>query len=327
MPVTPLMWDYHAENSQRVILNLRPLFLAIDFDEVSELKPLFKACRFWKKLLKSNKSLTSYPLSRIPVEHIHPKALREQFKVTKTVKGRKKATIDQHQYEFYLYRSLRENIKNRKIAINSSENYKSFDKKVNTPADWNENAQSHLLSLNNKELIKPIETILSDLKSILEPLLERTNQRALNEENQQIKITRHRDGSVSWTLPYVKNNPEFDNDFYKQLEVKTISEIYDYVAKACGFPAVLLQSKSRYGRYKQDYLATKGVILANGTMQGINLFSKRSNLTYQRLKTAEDNHVHLQSLRAAADLIIDEMLALPIYDRYLIDNKLHGSVV
>jgi len=84
--------------------------------------------------------------------------------------------------------------------------------------------------------------------------------------------------------------------------------------------------KSRGGTNKQDYLAIKGVILANGTLQGTNAFSKRSNLKYDRLKIAEENHIRLHTLRAAADVIIDKMIDLPAFELYLLSGNLHGSV-
>ena len=45
-------------------------------------------------------------------------------------------------------------------------------------------------------------------------------------------------------------------------------------------------------------------------------FSKRSNLKYQRLQAAEQNYVRLETLRNAADIIIDCMVNLPIFDAY-----------
>lgn len=61
-------------------------------------------------------------------------------------------------------------------------------------------------------------------------------------------------------------------------------------------------------------------------MQGTNLFSKRSNLKYQRLQTAEQSHIRLATLRAAADVIANHMLNLPIFDLYDLGGKKHGSV-
>jgi len=225
-----------------------------------------------------------------------------------------------------LYRALRENIKRHKVAVNASTEYKSFEAEVKTPKDWKKTKTNRLEELNNKILLKPIDTILDELEAILEPLIERVNRRAINGENKHIKITHHRDGKVSWTLPYPKKNTEIDNPFYDQLEIKSISEVFDFVEQECRFMRKFTRVKSRGGTNKQDYLAIKGVILANGTLQGTNAFSKRSNLKYNRLKIAEENHIRLHTLRAAADVIIDKMIDLPAFELYLLSGNLHGSV-
>jgi len=321
-----LIWHYHKTQYHAAVLNLRPLFCAIDFDNISELQDLFKAYRFWKKRLQEKKNLSTLSPSRVPMNHIRPKSLRERFKENIKTKKGKRMVINTHQYEFYLYRALRENIKRHKITINASTDYKSFETELNVPPDWEKTKTDRLNDLNNKHLIKPIDTILNELEAILEPLIEQVNCRSLNGENKHIKITHHRDGTVSWTLPYPKKNTEIDNPFYDQLEIKTISEIFDFVEQECKFMRKFTRIKSRGGSNKQDYLAIKGVVLANGTMQGTNAFSKRSNLKYERLKTAEENHIRLQTLRSAANIIIDTMIDLPVFDLYLLSENLHGSV-
>jgi TnpA family transposase len=76
---------------------------------------------------------------------------------------------------------------------------------------------------------------------------------------------------------------------------------------------------------KKDYLGIKASILANGTMQGTYAFSKRSNLKYKRLQLADKNHVRLQTLRDAADVIGNFTINLPIFDLYDLGGKKHAS--
>lgn len=324
-----LIWDYHRKHHQSIRINLRPIFEALEFEESTELRELFKAHRFWKKLIESNKSLTDYPLSRIPMKHVSPKLLQINFfDITQQVADKRKnrKIINAHQYEFYLYYTLRKNIHKRKIAINTSVDFKSFSAQINTPKDWGKTKQDRLEKLNNKVLLKPIESILSELETKLESSIESTNSRAMNGENKVIKTVHHRNGKITWTVPYPKKNPEIDNPFYDTIDTKTISELYDFVDQETSFTRALTHIKPRGGSKSFDYLAVKGAILANGTLQGTHLFAKRSNLSYKRLCQAEDNHIRLQTLRSAADLLIDKMLALPIFNLYLLSNNKHGSV-
>ncbi|MEO8964007.1 MAG: Tn3 family transposase [Gammaproteobacteria bacterium] len=236
-----------------------------------------------------------------------------------------KKTINQYQYEFYIYRALRENIKKSRVHVNNSVGYKSFEEEIKISPNWRQDHDKILKHINNKILLRPIEVTLSELRGILEPLIERTNRRAFNGENKHINIKRYRDGTIDWTIPYPKRNSELDNPFYDQLDIKTISELFDFVEQQCHFMKSMDHIKQRGTSIKKDYLGIKASILANGTMQGTYEFSKRSNLKYKRLQLADKNHVRLQTLRDAADVIGNFMINLPIFDLYDLGGKKHAS--
>jgi TnpA family transposase len=236
-----------------------------------------------------------------------------------------KKTINQYQYEFYIYKKLRENIKKCCVYVNNSIGYKSFEEEIKISPNWNKEQDKILKDINNKILLRPIEVTLSELMAILEPLIERANRRALNGENENINIIRHRDGTIDWKLPYPKNNSELDNPFYNQLDIKTISELFDFIEQQCHFMKSMTHIKQRGASIKKDYLGIKASILANGTMQGTYAFSKRSNLKYKRLELADKNHIRLQTLRDAADTIGNCMINLPIFDLYDLGGKKHAS--
>ncbi|MCX7126130.1 MAG: Tn3 family transposase, partial [Gammaproteobacteria bacterium] len=320
-----LMWEYHKDHYQALITNLRPLFLAIDFESDGKLKSLFKAIHFLKSLFRKKKPLSQIPFSSILVGHIKPEYLVDYFTEVSSKKGKKiKKTINPYQYEFYIYKAIRDNIRSSKIFINNSTDYKSFESEIKIPPNWDKVSCEVLKNLNNKILLRPIDETLSELQGILEALIERTTKRALNGENKHINIKRHRDGSVDFTIPYPAGNEEEDNPFYDQLEIKTISEIFDFVEQQCHFMRKFVHIKQRGASIKKDYLGIKASILADGTMQGTNLFAKRSNLKYQRLQLAEKNHIRLQTLRDSADVIANRMINLPIFDLYDLGGKKHG---
>lgn len=236
-----------------------------------------------------------------------------------------KKTINQYQYEFYIYKQLRENLKKCHVYANNSVGYKSFEEEIKISPNWDKEQDKILKDINNKILLRPIEETLSELMAILEPLIERTNRRALNGENKHINIKRRRDDTIHWTIPYPKKNSELDNPFYDSLEIKTISELFDFVEQQNRFMKLMTHIKQRGTSIEQDYLGIKASILANGTMQGTYAFSKRSNLKYKRLELADKNHVRLQTLRDAADIIGDSMINLPIFDLYDLGGKKHAS--
>lgn len=320
-----LIWTFHKENYQALLINLRPLFLAIDFTGQAGLKPLLKATEFLKKLLKKNKTLRDFPITKIPTAHIKPAFLVQYFTENMSKKAASKKTINPYQYEFYLYQMIRKNIKSSTIHVDNSIDYKSFEAEIKIPKDWAKQEEQILKTLNNTILSRPIDDTLTELKNILEPLIERTNRRALNGENKHINIKHFRDGHVEWTLPYPKRNIEIDNPFYDQLDIKLISEIYDFVAKETGFAELFTHIKPRGPKNTLDTIAHKGVIFANGTTHGTHAFSKLSNISYQRLQTAEQNNIRLATLRAAADKIVNCMINLTIFDGYDLSKQKHGS--
>lgn len=244
-----LIWEYHKENYQAILINLRPLFLAIEFEGSLGLKNLLNASKFMKEMFKQENSLKDIKFDKIPIAHIRPKSLLNCFiKVECTKSGKVKKNINQYQYEYYLYRAIRENIKKSKIYVNNSIGYKSFEAEVKIDPDWDKKKDQILQEVNNKVLSRPIDDTLDELEQILEPLIVRVNQRAINGDNKQIKITYHRDGSMDWTIPYQKENTEIDNPFYDQLEVKTISEVYDFVAQGSPFMKAFTHIKPSYSQ-------------------------------------------------------------------------------
>ncbi|HHI5329636.1 TPA: Tn3 family transposase [Legionella pneumophila] len=320
---TRLIWDYHKNNYRCILINLRPLFLAIDFEANDKAESLNIAISYLKNMLKQNKKLSDMDMSTIPVSHILPKKLIKHFTESSS---RKNKTLNTYQYEFYLYSAIRNRIKNGQVFINNSLEYKSFVNDLKISPQWETHKEQILQQLNNPVLLADIKDTLLYLKNQLEPLIIRVNERALNGENKHIKINHHRDGTRTWTIPYPQKNPESDNPFYNQLEPITISEVYDFIAQRCDFFKAFKHIKPHYAKSKLDYLGIKATILANGTTLGTYQFAKRSNLKYQRLQITEQNHIRLETLREAAAIIVDYLVELPIFNSYNIDNLQHGSI-
>jgi TnpA family transposase len=322
---TKLIWEYHKENYRLILNNLRPLFLAIDFASEPELNSLLEAIAFLKNHLASNKNLHNLTLDNCPIQHIGSKKLMEYFVEPKS-HGKKKKKINIYQYEFYIYKLIRENFRKHRIFVNDSIEHKSFAVDIKKHPNWGKNKTKILKQLNNKVLLTPIDNILLELEELLESSIAKTNKNIANGENKHIKIKKCKNGEIEWTLPYPKKNDELDNPFYDNLEQNNISDVYDFVEQECGFNKAFKHFKPKYAKSKLDYLAVKGVVLANATTQGSYQFSKRSNIKYQRLRIAEKNYVRLENLRGAASIIIDKLEKLPIFDIYNLSGKRHGSI-
>ena len=320
---TTLIWEYHKNNYRCILLNLRPIFQAIDFETSPKLEHLQKAINYLKSIFTQEKKLSDMEFKNIPLQHIYPKSLVNEFFKTNS-KNHKIVNI--YQYEFYIYNMIRYNLKTGRVFINNSIDYKNFDEDINTPLTWAKDQENILKKLDNPVLLTPIENTLLSLENQLEPLIIHVNKRILSGENKHVKIKYHRDGTKSWTVPYPKRNDETNNPFYDNVEPITISEAFDFVERRFKFIRAFKHIKPHYSKSKQDFLGIKAVILANGTTQGTYEFSKRSNLKYQRLQTIEQNNIRLETLRNAAQIIIDGITELPIFSTYNLNNQQHGSV-
>lgn len=97
---TSLVWEYHKNNYRCILLNLRPLFQAIDFEVNGKLQDLLKAIDYLKLVFKQEKKLCDMELKNIPLQHIVPKKLIDEFY---EINSKNSKTINTYQYEFYIY--------------------------------------------------------------------------------------------------------------------------------------------------------------------------------------------------------------------------------
>lgn len=323
---TKLNWEYHKNNYRCILINIRPLFLAINFESKKGLKDLLKAISFLQKHFKKNKNLDGLTINDCPTQHIKTTKLLDYF--TEEKAHTKKQKLNIYQYEFYIYKLIRKNFKKYKIIVSDSVEYKDFDDDIKKLPDWEKNQTKILKKINNKILLSPIDDILLDLEKTLEPLIVRVNQRISNGENKHIKIKKNKNGEIKWTLPYPKkekSNPELNDPFFDQLELVNISDIFDFVDQKCNFTKSFTHIKPRYRKNKKDYIGLKAALLAIGTTYGTYQFAKRSNLKYQRLHTVEENYIRLETIRNAAAKIVDNMVSLLMFDAYNLGGKRHGS--
>jgi len=321
-----LIWQYHKKDYRRIFINLRPLFLAINFEKNNKLNNLFKAIVFLKKYFNEHKNTHNLTIDNCPVKHI-PTRLLDCF-IEKEPNEVKTSKINIYQYEFFVYKLIREQFKKYKMSVNDSIDHKDFDVDIKKTPDWEKNKNKIIKKLNNKVLLTPIDKLLINLENLLEPLIVRVNERIANGENKQIKIRKNKNGEIKWTLPYPKKekqNPELNNPFFDNLELVDISDVFDFVNQQCNFIDEFVHFKPKNAKIRKDYIGIKGVILANATTNGIYLFSKKSNIKYQRLFRAEKNHVRLNTIRNAITKVVDKMVELPIFDAYNLGGNKHGT--
>ena len=72
---TRLIWEYHKNNYRSILINLRPLFLVIDFESKKELINLLQAITFLKNHFTNGQNPHSLTINNCPIQHIKSKNL------------------------------------------------------------------------------------------------------------------------------------------------------------------------------------------------------------------------------------------------------------
>ena len=124
-------WQFHANNYRCIINNLRPAFMAIDFECNTQHAYLLNGVRFIKAAFGQNKNLNQFKFNEFPKSFI-PKKLRKYIF--------NKKQINHYKYEFCVYSQLINHIDQGLVFCNDTIQYKSFE------ADLG-------ITLNNKEKI------------------------------------------------------------------------------------------------------------------------------------------------------------------------------
>ena len=319
-----LMWRYYVQKQRAIAQNIRPIMKALHLGCDQENNPVFEAARFLQATLRNGKTLADVDQSMLP-----KRIITKQYQPY-IIKGDK---IDVGKYEFLIYYKLRKYIGHHKIYLNDTLQFKSFREDIKTTANWENERTNILKKLENPKLNANITKRLAALKNTLESLYKTVNKRIKNGDNKFINIV-NKNGKKTWTLDYPSDKDEFDHKFYRNLSIVDIGDVFDFVNEKCHFMRALTHIKPRAAKGRSDYQYTKGCIIANGTRQGIDHMSTRSNLHLPLLKTNHANYVRLATITDACTILTNAIAKLPQFKKYnfqlnvnhaSIDGSKHGS--
>lgn len=169
-------WDFHSENYQAVIKNLRSIFMTLHFDANTNDKHLLKGINFIKSIFKSGEPLSKINMQDFP-EGVIPNRLKNFMIKTETNSSnneiRSSQSIYPYKYEFLIYQQLKRRIDSNKIYSNDTTQYKSFEADIGI-RNANKNKIEVLKCLEETKLNRPIEEIQPILKEHLNSSLLRS---------------------------------------------------------------------------------------------------------------------------------------------------------
>ena len=227
-------WAHIQKNSRKMTINIRPLFIAIDFNSPLENDFIIDVTRQLKAIHNSGKS------SNI-------ETLQEHLNSIIPEKTKNCMTHSAH-YEFFIYQQLKNGLEAGDIFYSGSTRFKSFDDDLVSKQEMK--AKKMLLkSLGYPVMNMPIDQRLSVLRAKLEQRYKEVNNNILNGKNPHLKFSKKND-EIQWKLPYKKQEDTVNNPFYEQLPQVGIVEVLHYVNTQCHFLEAFRHIQPRYSKRK-----------------------------------------------------------------------------
>lgn len=324
---TEYEWDHYIKLAHTFKINLRYIFLNIDFESHNPQDPFMKAVLLLKETFCKNKSLNQLASPQLPSEFI-PLKLKKYLYEIETVKvdGKtckiKKLNVDK--YEFLIYRFLKARLESGEIFIRESLNFKSFEEDIIDNERW-KNKEELIQKIALPCLSKPINTLLNSFKEELNNKIYEVNKRIKEGKNPHIKITGKGD-NVKWSLIYKKSEEVINNSIYEQMPQMRISDVLFFVNKHSDFMTSFSHILDRYVKGNVDNHRIAACIVAYGTNMGLSKMADISDMTSHELVSTANSFIRLENLKAANDKISNAMVKLPIFKYYNIkEDTIHSS--
>ena len=320
-------WNQYVELAQKFKVNLRYIFLNLDFECHNTEDPLMKAVLFLKKIFQKNKSLNQLPANELPQEFI-PSKFRKYLYEIKTVKVNRKTIkykkLNVDKYEFLIYRLLKVRLESGEVFVRESLSFKNFEEDLIGSEEW-KNKEELIQSLDLPLLNKPISDILASFKEELEGKLYEVNNRIKEGKNPHIKITGKGD-NIRWSLPYKRNEEPVNNPLYEKFQQVGISDLLNFVDEQSGFMSAFTHILDRYVKSEADNYRVSACIVAQGTNIGLSKMAEISDMNFHELSNTSNSFIRLETLKTANDKISNAMARLPIFKYYNIkEETIHSS--
>jgi TnpA family transposase len=309
-------WEHIDQIAQRAKTRLRPLLRVIDFQAASTNQSLMAAVRFLKMALQKQKPLTQYKPDQFPQRFIS--TTNKPYLYAPDAAGQRRLLVDR--YEFLVYRLLRNHLESGDVFCRDSVHFRSLEDDLLSDEQWREK-EALIAQIGLPILMQTAEEHLAELRELLEPRLERVNQRIASGENQHIVVKK----SGRWHLPYPRQADNTNDPFFDALPQVDIQSVCRFVNQRCQFLNEFTHVLHRYAGRKADEQTLIACIIAWGTNMGLGRMSQTSDMTYQALMSKSDNFIRLETVRKANDVVVNAIAQLPIFYHYHIGDAVHSS--
>jgi len=281
--------------------------------------PLIEAINFLKVTFIKNKSLGQYSSDDLPNQFIPDSIKRYLYK--QDTNGLKTLLVDN--YEFLVYRILRNGLESGDIFCRDSMRFKSFEDDLIDDIQWKQ--KEKLIADSGLTILKqPIHSHLVELKHRLETRIKEVNQRILLGKNDHFQIKKHKSHS-SWVLQYIADAESTNHSFFDALKQIEIGSVLSYVDQNCQFLDGFEHVLGRYAKQIKEERVLVACLIAWGTNMGLGRMGEISDIDYSLLSSTSDNFIRLETLTEANSRVSNAISKLPIFAHYDIDEVMHSS--
>lgn len=320
-------WDHYVELAHKFKINLRYIFINIDFENHNKEDFLMKAVIFLKKAFTNNKSLNQFSSTEISCEFITSKFrkyLYEDKVIEINGKFVKRKELNVDKYEFSIYRLLKDKLEAGEVFISSSQNFKSFEEDLIDNTTWQQKKEL-IRNIDIRYLYEPVDNLLNSLREELDNKIYTVNKRIQDGQNPHIKITGKGD-NLKWTLPYKKKEEKTNDPMYAHINQIGISDVLYFVNEKSGFISSFTHILDRFIKSEAHEHKISACIIAYGTNMGLGKMAGISDISYNELSHTANSFIRPETLKAANDKISNAIAKLPVFKYYNVqEGIIHSS--
>ena len=314
-------WDFIASMAPSFKQHLRPLLVQLQFGGHGEDDSLMEAVTFLRDCFEKGKSLTRYRFEQIPKAFIPQNVKTYIYEIDK--KGNR--SINPDKYEFLVYRLLHKRLEAGDIYISDSLRFRSFDEDLIPKETWKREKEQIVKDIDVPMLSLSMAEVLKKLEEELEAKYEEVNQRILSGENPYVKLSKKKNGEITWKMPYVAEEDPVNNPFFDDVPQIHIAQVLQFVDSRCQCLDAFIHILQRYVKTPLDRHAVVACLIAYGTNVGLGKMGVISDMSFQTLFSAANNFLRPETIREGNDKISNATAKLSIFRHYNIGDIIHSS--
>lgn len=310
-------WEYYEKSSRRMALYLRPILIAVDFESSKPSSLIMKLIHHLRNYYQSGKS-PKHLIDSFTEEEIEKIPQRDLA----LLQGEDEpSNIHPARLEYYLYKKMHHQLDRGWLFCNNSVSYCSLDDDL-VPDELVNQANEISKKFGYEKIPIYCDERLEQALAELESSWEQTNQHIDGGYNTGIKINIDDEGISTWQLSYDTEKAE-EPTFFDGLSQIDIADIMKFIGDQLNIWPAFKSLKYRYIKHKQpDPLALIACSLADAFGFGVKKMSAMSNVSYNYLRTIDENFMHIENLNNTNDVTSNYIHGLPISRAWDLEDNL-----